>query len=80
MAKLRAGRLLWARRMAEFAPQNPRSSMLRAHCQTSGWTLTEQDPLNNVGRTAIEALAAVLGGTQSLHTNSMDEAHRLAHR
>ncbi len=74
VAKLRAGRLLWARRMAEFAPQNPRSSMLRAHCQTSGWTLTEQDPLNNVGRTAIEALAAVLGGTQSLHTNSMDEA------
>ena len=74
VAKLRAGRLLWARRMAEFAPKNPRSSMLRAHCQTSGWTLTEQDPLNNVGRTAIEALAAVWGGTQSLHTNSMDEA------
>ncbi len=74
VAKLRAGRLLWARWMAEFNPRNPRSSMLRTHCQTSGWTLTEQDPLNNVGRTAIEALAAVWGGTQSLHTNSMDEA------
>ena len=74
VAKLRAGRLLWARWMARFNPVNPRSSMLRTHCQTSGWTLTEQDPLNNVGRTAIEALAAVWGGTQSLHTNSMDEA------
>ena len=74
VAKLRAGRLLWARWMARFNPVNPRSSMLRTHCQTSGWTLTEQDPLNNVGRTAIEALAAVWGGTQSLHTNSLDEA------
>ena len=74
VAKLRAGRWLWAKRMAEFSPRNPRSSMLRAHCQTSGWTLTEQDPLNNVGRTALEALAAVWGGTQSLHTNSLDEA------
>ena len=74
VAKLRAGRLLWARWMAAFNPSNPRSSMLRTHCQTSGWTLTEQDPLNNVGRTAIEALAAVWGGTQSLHTNSLDEA------
>ena len=74
VAKLRAGRLLWARWMASFNPTNPRSSMLRTHCQTSGWTLTEQDPLNNVGRTAIEALAAVWGGTQSLHTNSLDEA------
>jgi methylmalonyl-CoA mutase len=74
VAKLRAGRLLWARWMSTFHPTNPRSSMLRTHCQTSGWTLTEQDPLNNVGRTAIEALAAVWGGTQSLHTNSLDEA------
>jgi len=74
VAKLRAGRLLWARWMAQFSPQNPRSSMLRTHCQTSGWTLTEQDPVNNVGRTAMEALAAVWGGTQSLHTNSLDEA------
>jgi len=74
VAKLRAGRALWARHMARFNPRNPRSSMLRAHCQTSGWTLTEQDPINNVSRTAVEALAAVWGGTQSLHTNSLDEA------
>ena len=74
VAKLRAGRVLWARHMAQFNPQNPKSSMLRTHCQTSGWTLTEQDPVNNVARTAIEALAAVWGGTQSLHTNSLDEA------
>ena len=74
VAKLRAGRVLWARHMARFNPKNPRSSMLRTHCQTSGWTLTEQDPINNVSRTAIEALAAVWGGTQSLHTNSLDEA------
>ena len=72
VAKLRAGRVLWARHMARFHPKNPRSSMLRTHCQTSGWTLTEQDPLNNVSRTAIEALAAAWGGTQSLHTNSLD--------
>ena len=74
VAKLRAGRVLWARHMAQFSPKNPKSLMLRTHCQTSGWTLTEQDPINNVARTAIEALAAVWGGTQSLHTNSLDEA------
>ena len=74
VAKLRAGRVLWARLMSEFRPENPRSSMLRTHCQTSGWTLTELDPVNNIARTTIEAFAAVLGGTQSLHTNSLDEA------
>ena len=74
VAKLRAGRLLWARLMADFKPMNPRSSMLRTHCQTSGWTLSELDPVNNIARTTIEAFAAVLGGTQSLHTNSLDEA------
>ncbi|MBL8473190.1 MAG: methylmalonyl-CoA mutase [Rhodocyclaceae bacterium] len=74
VAKLRAARLLWWRIMKEFAPKNPKSLMLRTHCQTSGWTLTEQDPYNNVVRTAIEAMAAVFGGTQSLHTNSLDEA------
>ena len=74
IAKLRAARLLWAELMAEFNPQNPKSSMLRTHCQTSGVSLTEQDPHNNVVRTAVEAMAAVLGGTQSLHTNSFDEA------
>ncbi len=74
IAKLRAARLLWAELMAEFEPENPKSSMLRTHCQTSGVSLTEQDPHNNVVRTAYEALAAVLGGTQSLHTNSFDEA------
>ena len=74
IAKLRAARLLWAELMVEFEPQNPKSSMLRTHCQTSGVSLTEQDPLNNVVRTAFEAMAAVLGGTQSLHTNSFDEA------
>ncbi len=74
IAKLRAGRLLWAELMADFQPKNPKSSMLRTHCQTSGYSLTEQDPYNNVARTAIEALAAVLGGTQSLHTNALDEA------
>ncbi|KAB0679980.1 methylmalonyl-CoA mutase [Aureimonas leprariae] len=73
-AKLRAARLLWTRVMAEFAPRKAESSMLRTHCQTSGVSLQEQDPLNNVVRTAYEALAAVLGGTQSLHTNSFDEA------
>jgi methylmalonyl-CoA mutase len=73
-AKLRAARLLWHRIMAEFAPQKPESSMLRTHCQTSGVSLQEQDPYNNVVRTAYEALAAVLGGTQSLHTNALDEA------
>ncbi len=75
VAKLRAARLLWAGLLAEeFAPQDPRSMMLRTHCQTSGWSLTEQDPYNNIVRTAYEALAGALGGTQSLHTNSFDEA------
>ena len=74
VAKLRAGRVLWSRLMDQFSPSNSRSGMLRTHCQTSGWTLTEQDPIHNVTRTAIEALAAVWGGTQSLHTNSLDEA------
>nr|CRH04358.1 Methylmalonyl-CoA mutase large subunit (MCM-alpha) [Candidatus Magnetococcus massalia] len=74
VAKLRAARLLWARIMADFEPKNPRSSMLRTHCQTSGWSLTSQDPYNNVVRTAVEAMAAVFGGTQSLHTNALDEA------
>jgi methylmalonyl-CoA mutase len=74
VAKLRAARLLWHRIMAGFGAQNPKSLMLRTHCQTSGVSLTEQDPYNNVIRTTLEALAAVLGGTQSLHTNSLDEA------
>lgn len=74
IAKLRAGRLLWAKIIKEFNPENPKSMTLRTHCQTSGWSLTEQDPFNNVARTCIEALAATLGGTQSLHTNSLDEA------
>jgi methylmalonyl-CoA mutase len=74
IAKLRAARVLWHRIMEEFKPTNPKSSMLRTHCQTSGWSLTEQDPYNNVVRTTIEAMAAVFGGTQSLHTNSLDEA------
>ncbi|MBD3662699.1 methylmalonyl-CoA mutase [Sulfitobacter sp. TSTF-M16] len=73
-AKLRAARLLWHRIMSEFEPKNPKSSMLRTHCQTSGVSLAEQDPYNNVVRTAFEAMSAVLGGTQSLHTNSLDEA------
>jgi methylmalonyl-CoA mutase len=74
IAKLRAGRLLWAKLMQQFAPTNLKSLALRTHCQTSGYSLTEQDPYNNVARTAIEALAAALGGTQSLHTNALDEA------
>jgi methylmalonyl-CoA mutase len=74
IAKLRAARLLWARIVSEFEPRNPKSSMLRTHSQTSGWSLTEQDPYNNVVRTTIEAMAAVFGGTQSLHTNALDEA------
>ncbi len=73
-SKLRAARFLWAKLMKQFDPKNPKSSMLRTHCQTSGWSLTEQDPYNNVIRTTIEAMAAVLGGTQSLHTNALDEA------
>ena len=74
IAKLRAARLLWAKIVKQFNPKNPKSLALRTHCQTSGWSLTEQDPFNNVTRTGIEALAAVLGHTQSLHTNALDEA------
>jgi methylmalonyl-CoA mutase len=74
IAKMRAGRLLWARIMKGFDAKNPKSLMLRTHSQTSGWSLTEQDPYNNIVRTTIEAMAAVFGGTQSLHTNSFDEA------
>ncbi len=74
IAKMRAGRMLWAKMIKEFNPESVKSLMLRTHCQTSGWSLTEQDPYNNVARTTIEALAAVLGGTQSLHTNALDEA------
>lgn len=74
IAKMRAARLLWCRIMKGFDAKNPKSLMLRTHCQTSGWSLTEQDPYNNVVRTTIEAMAAVFGGTQSLHTNSFDEA------
>ncbi len=74
IAKMRAARLLWCRIMKSFDAKNPKSLMLRTHCQTSGWSLTEQDPYNNVVRTTVEAMAAVFGGTQSLHTNSFDEA------
>src|SRR6056300_2115675 len=74
IAKLRAARFLWAELLKPFAPQKPQSMMLRTHCQTSGWSLTEQDPFNNIVRTTIEAMAAVFGGTQSLHTNALDEA------
>jgi methylmalonyl-CoA mutase len=74
VAKLRAARLLWSRIMRGFGAKNPKSLVLRTHCQTSGWSLTEQDPYNNVVRTTIEAMAAVFGGTQSLHTNALDEA------
>jgi len=74
IAKLRAGRMLWAKIVKEFKPVNPKSMALRTHCQTSGWSLTEQDPFNNVARTTVEAMAAAFGGTQSLHTNALDEA------
>jgi methylmalonyl-CoA mutase len=74
IAKMRAARLLWCRIMQGFKAQSPKSLMLRTHCQTSGWSLTEQDPYNNIVRTTVEAMAAVFGGTQSLHTNSFDEA------
>jgi methylmalonyl-CoA mutase len=74
IAKMRAGRMLWAKIVQQFDPKNVKSLALRTHCQTSGYSLTEQDPFNNVARTCIEALAAVFGGTQSLHTNSLDEA------
>ena len=77
IAKLRAARLLWAKLVNQFDPQNPRSMALRAHCQTSGWSLQAQDPFNNVVRTCVEAMAAVLGHTQSLHTNALDEAMAL---
>ncbi len=74
IAMLRAARFLWAELMGQFNPKNPKSSMLRTHCQTSGWSLTQQDPYNNIIRTTLECMSAVLGGTQSLHTNSFDEA------
>ena len=74
IAKLRAARMLWAKIVKQFNPKNPKSLILRTHCQTSGWSLTAQDPFNNVARTTIEAMAAVFGGTQSLHTNALDEA------
>jgi methylmalonyl-CoA mutase len=74
IAKMRAARMLWAKMVQEFNPKNPKSLALRTHCQTSGWSLTEQDAFNNVARTCIEAMAATLGGTQSLHTNALDEA------
>lgn len=74
IAKMRAGRMLWAKLVKQFNPQSSKSLALRTHCQTSGWSLTEQDPFNNVARTAIEAAAAAFGGTQSLHTNALDEA------
>ncbi len=74
IAKMRAARMLWARIVSQFNPKNPKSLALRTHSQTSGWSLTEQDPFNNVGRTCIEAMAAALGHTQSLHTNALDEA------
>ena len=74
VAKMRAARMLWSKLVAQFNPKNPKSLALRTHCQTSGWSLTEQDPFNNVARTCIEATAAAFGGTQSLHTNALDEA------
>mgnify|MGYP003667993664 CR=1 FL=1 len=74
IAKMRAARMLWSKIVKQFNPKNPKSLALRTHCQTSGWSLTEQDPFNNVARTTIEAMAAAFGGTQSLHTNALDEA------
>lgn len=74
IAKMRAARMIWAKLVKQFNPKNPKSLALRTHCQTSGWSLTEQDPFNNVARTCIEAMAAAFGGTQSLHTNALDEA------
>lgn len=74
ISKMRAARVLWSKLVKQFEPRNPKSMALRTHCQTSGWSLTEQDPFNNVARTCIEAMAAALGGTQSLHTNALDEA------
>jgi methylmalonyl-CoA mutase len=78
IAKMRAGRLIWAKLVKDFNPKNEKSLALRTHCQTSGWSLTEQDPFNNVARTCIEALAAAFGGTQSLHTNALDFSARIA--
>ena len=74
IAKMRAARMLWAKIVKKFNPKNPKSLALRTHCQTSGWSLTEQDPFNNITRTCVEAMAAAMGGTQSLHTNALDEA------
>ena len=74
IAKMRAARVIWAEIVQRFSPKNPKSMALRTHCQTSGWSLTAQDPYNNIGRTCVEAMAAIFGGTQSLHTNSLDEA------
>ena len=74
IAKMRAGRMLWAKIVKSFGPKNVKSMALRTHSQTSGWSLTEQDPFNNITRTCIEAMAAALGHTQSLHTNALDEA------
>jgi len=74
IAKMRAGRVLWSEMIGKFQPKDKKSQALRTHCQTSGWSLTEQDPFNNIARTTIEAMAAIFGGTQSLHTNSLDEA------
>ena len=74
IAKMRAARMLWSKIVKQFNPKNEKSLALRAHCQTSGWSLTAQDPFNNVARTTIEAMAAIFGGTQSLHTNALDEA------
>ena len=74
VAKMRAGRLLWAKIVKSFGSEKPKSMALRAHCQTSGWSLTAQDPYNNVTRTTIEAMSAIMGQTQSLHTNALDEA------
>ena len=79
MAKLRAGRLLWAKLIKQFDPQNPKSMALRTHCQTSGWSLAEQDPFNNVARTCVEAMAAALGGTQSPAHQRPGRGHRPAH-
>ena len=78
VAKLRAGRLLWSEAVARFGAKDPKSLALRAHCQTSGWSLAAQDVFNNVPRTMVEAMAATAGGTQSLHTNSLDEALALS--
>lgn len=80
VAMLRAARYLWSEAVSSFGATNPKSLALRTHCQTSGWSLTEQDPYNNVVRTTIEALGATLGGTRSLHTNAFDGSARSAHR